>query len=705
MSISVQFFTALYKCMTGVLELRTFGKEGDSDEAKRQRNIASKLRAFIPVDNGAFKGEKVDYFVDRCNEEGMNAYYGVALRTRESLKMRKGDTAHCQVLTALFVDADYKHLGEAETRKRIAEFPLKPSIVVKSGGGLHPYWKLEEPIHLKAKDGLKTAKAQLRHLASSVADVVDESVSEPARVLRIPGSTNFKKEYGEPRTVSLESCSGRVYTLKQFQEAIGKPPTVAAPTGYSAPDTIAQGDRHDALYRLLRSQKARNVNKEVAIDGCHSMNKHQCKPPIETKSLDAYLRRVWDQPDDPEFAKHKADGEARLYETPPPEGASRRHTVEAVPFTEINSSMPDHIFGRRFFRGSTTLLVGEGAVGKGFQLADIAAGATTGRTFPDAASNEYLSAVNVGVMLTEDKANTFKSRFMTAGGDPTRLFDLSAKEVVDGVTIKSPIFFEEDMSELNKTIEEHSIQFLIIETVLEHFGNRSGKRMPNTANELEVRNQIRRVNSVAEHTNIYCVAVMHPRKGSEGKALEAVAGSAGFVNMARSVVFCYLDPATEDAPAEENPVRLLCAPKANYSKKVPSTLRFKVESWDPLTNAPCVCNCDCDHQGRVVWQDPLVDGRTAQEITDTYRESQKQERSAPSKEKAIKFLESLTEDGFIHLTSRQLIDQATEQGIGAYALRAARKQLNVKADRASEEHGKARRFTIGKDDREPSQEG
>jgi hypothetical protein len=48
------------------------------------------------------------------------------------------------------------------------------------------------------------AESILRRLAKSVADVVDEGVSEPARVLRIPGSLNFKKEYGDPRAVVVE---------------------------------------------------------------------------------------------------------------------------------------------------------------------------------------------------------------------------------------------------------------------------------------------------------------------------------------------------------------------------------------------------------------------------------------------------------------------------------------------------------------------
>ena len=70
----------------------------------------------------------------------------------------------------------------------------------------------------------------LRHIAASVADVVDEAVSEPARVLRIPGSYNFKKEYGEPRLVTLRLHEpGRVYSLDNIREAFGEPEQATGP--------------------------------------------------------------------------------------------------------------------------------------------------------------------------------------------------------------------------------------------------------------------------------------------------------------------------------------------------------------------------------------------------------------------------------------------------------------------------------------------
>lgn len=205
MTQAEQFFSTLYAGQTGVLELRTFGPEKSdvSPEAAAQRKAAYDARDFVPVVDGVLDYTRVDAFLASCKHARLGAFFGVALRSQASLKSKKGDAVHCQTLTALFVDADFKHLGEEETRKRIAAFPLAPSMVVRSGGGFHPYWLLALPIQLHHTDGMAQAKSYLKRLAQSVAGIVDESVSEPVRVLRIPGSFNFKKVYPEPLPVVL----------------------------------------------------------------------------------------------------------------------------------------------------------------------------------------------------------------------------------------------------------------------------------------------------------------------------------------------------------------------------------------------------------------------------------------------------------------------------------------------------------------------
>ena len=187
---STRFFKTLYQDLEGVLELRTFGPAGETPAAKILQHTANRLRDFVPVKKGVIDPARNQRFLDGCKADKLGAFCGVSLRSQESLKDRKGDAAHCAVVPAIFLDADFKHLGKDETWRRINAAPLAPSMIVESGGGLHVYWKLAKPFFLKTE--MAEAKRWLRHIASSVADVVDEAVSEPARVLRIPDSYNFK---------------------------------------------------------------------------------------------------------------------------------------------------------------------------------------------------------------------------------------------------------------------------------------------------------------------------------------------------------------------------------------------------------------------------------------------------------------------------------------------------------------------------------
>lgn len=192
MSQAEAFFSELYAGQSGILELRTF-KHPD----------ANALRKFIPVQEGAFDFTPVARFLKETEQRKIGAYFGVALRTQASLRTGEGDLAHCQSLTALFVDADYKRDTEAETRRKIAALPVPPSLMVSTGGGLHAYWLLSRPLLLKTAEGLTQARQLLESVASK-ADVADKSVSEPARVLRIPGTWNFK--YTPPLPVVWEDA-------------------------------------------------------------------------------------------------------------------------------------------------------------------------------------------------------------------------------------------------------------------------------------------------------------------------------------------------------------------------------------------------------------------------------------------------------------------------------------------------------------------
>jgi hypothetical protein len=167
------FLAALHVDCKGLIELRA---------------LPSAARAFTQLGDD----HAVARFADAHTNE--NVFIGIATRRNES----GGKLENCRHLGALFADIDFKVTPEREARQRLARFVFPPSAVVHSGGGLHVYWWLREPIELP--DEAAHAKQLLRRLAAAVGG--DLSSAEPAHVLRVPGTRNHK--YGPPPLVRIE---------------------------------------------------------------------------------------------------------------------------------------------------------------------------------------------------------------------------------------------------------------------------------------------------------------------------------------------------------------------------------------------------------------------------------------------------------------------------------------------------------------------
>lgn len=89
--------------------------------------------------------------------------------------------------------------------------------IVASGGGLHCYWSFTRPVPV----GLwKPSAERFKRLCKARGLAIDMTVTaDAARVLRIPGTTNFKKKYPTPRPVRLLEISQPV-DFEEFAAAI-----------------------------------------------------------------------------------------------------------------------------------------------------------------------------------------------------------------------------------------------------------------------------------------------------------------------------------------------------------------------------------------------------------------------------------------------------------------------------------------------------
>lgn len=124
-------------------------------------------------------------------------------------KTGRGTDRDVEFVPALWLDLDFKVGGmgsEENARTLIDNLSMigMPSAIVLTGGGLQPYWPMTGG---KDVDTARRVLLMFHLLASAIARDLGGSIDKVCdlpRILRVPGSVNYKAAYGDPRPVTVE---------------------------------------------------------------------------------------------------------------------------------------------------------------------------------------------------------------------------------------------------------------------------------------------------------------------------------------------------------------------------------------------------------------------------------------------------------------------------------------------------------------------
>jgi len=139
-----------------------------------------------------------------CEQQRVHAYFGANPRKAKNQSQAEGVAlARC-----LFADFDGGVVVEdALSRIKAAGYPM-PTAIIESGGGVHTWWRLDEPVD----------DAELWHLrmkAMSAALGSDQSICDWPRIMRLPGFINWKHEQ-RPLARLYDCDATRVYPMSAF---------------------------------------------------------------------------------------------------------------------------------------------------------------------------------------------------------------------------------------------------------------------------------------------------------------------------------------------------------------------------------------------------------------------------------------------------------------------------------------------------------
>jgi len=204
---------------------------------------------------------------ENLKNEGYDAYY--ALATFEDGKSRK--TNNVKQLKSLFLDLDcgsgkpYDTQDEAirALEKFCVDSGMPTPTLVNSGGGVHVYWPLEEPI---TPEEWKPLAEKLKSMCDEHDLYADPVVTaDSVRILRVPGTLNFKELHARP--VDVVGVPSGMFKNQVIKDLIGEPLL-------TRPSYIPRGEMDEATKAILGNYTNRFKTimlKTIKGEGCKQL--------------------------------------------------------------------------------------------------------------------------------------------------------------------------------------------------------------------------------------------------------------------------------------------------------------------------------------------------------------------------------------------------------------------------------------------------
>ncbi len=282
-----------------------------------------------------------------------DVYFGLGLQRDALPPDRRGVADGVIVLPGFWMDLDVKgpnHKGNVlpgnivEAQQLAGWFPLKPTIVVHSGGGLQVYWLFKEPWTLDSDlERLQAKNLSKRFQATIIAEgkrhgwEMDDT-SDLARVLRIPGTYNRKST---PVQVSvIDHHLERRYSPSDFEPYLlaerKRFDTAKALKG------VPYGQRYRTLIALAGKLRYADLPLDAALDQMLKCAAN-CDPPAPEEDTKKILEKAyadWSPGADPEsrkFAQAEKQSQAdRLVKCAFDQGVELFHDQYRNPFAQVN---------------------------------------------------------------------------------------------------------------------------------------------------------------------------------------------------------------------------------------------------------------------------------------------------------------------------------------------------------------------------------
>ena len=324
-----------------------------------------------------------------------------------------------------------------------------------------------------------------------------------------------------------------------------------------------------------------------------------------------------------------------------------RQGLNATCAADLEPENIDWVWPQRLASGKISILAGDPGQGKSQISLHLASVISKGGNWPDGGKAPKGSIV---ILSAEDgAADTTVPRLMAAGADRRKVHFV--RSVTDKGKDRS-FNLGADIKQLGELCDRlGDVVLVVIDPITSYLGSIDSHRTG------DVRAVLEPLGNWAEQARVAVLAISHPPKAAQAKAINAITGSLAFVAAARVVMVAIADPETKGRS-------LLLPVKINIGQS-PKGLGYRIEGRTVEGSKGPIATSGIAWDG-----DPVA--LTADEAMNAGRE---QGRPVKATNEAETFLRGRL--GFGAVPAKDIVEEAEAQGISKRTLERAKAKLGV----------------------------
>ncbi|MFM7008248.1 MAG: AAA family ATPase [Betaproteobacteria bacterium] len=469
-------------------------------------------------------------------------------------------------LCALWLDVDahvgskYKSVSDVQEAldRFVRETGLPPpSLLHLTGYGIHAVWTFTQVI---PRNEWQPVADKLQDLGQRLALGADPITADAARILRVPGTKNFREPVA-PRLAELHEtgvgCQDFDAVAAAIDRALVKFPAEVKMRGkhatkkFDSPEVKTNVDLVAAMLAAIDPDIDycvwRDVMWSVAATGwgcSYELVRAWCTR--GSKWDEDTFNRVWDSFDEArgigfgtlvhhtrEFGYTGLLPSKTVAKQIKPSGG-----LVTVCAADIEPEHVEWLVDQSFPLGMLAVIGGQPGLGKSQISISLAAGVTTGKGLPGTAGFKNLGSVII-LANEDDAARTIRPRLDAAGAD------ISKVHIVQGVAREGAdvdIFqLDSDISDLrDRALQIGDVRLIIIDPPSAYLGTKV-----DSYKDSDVRRVLMPLGKLAQETGAMILLIVHLNKRTDGGAQQRFSGSTAWTAAPRVGFMVAEDPLTK----------------------------------------------------------------------------------------------------------------------------------------------------------------